>query len=117
MTYKDLTPELFQHAAANSALDVLVGPTDKVWRLLAWRISLGAAGGAGDAVAVAVKNVNSGNTSFNLPVDGASLNSVTYVNHVTPIYFSAGEQANFTWTNSGGKSYGLEVFYEECHNS
>ena len=103
---------LFQRFSGSGAIAVLAGPTDRMWAILEWRIHLGASGGAGDTIVVSAKNTPD-TPAFNTVMSSTSLNGVTDARVTTPYYLSAGQQVAFAWTNSGAKSYGLEVFYEE----
>lgn len=80
------------------------------FRLIAIKVHLNAVGGAGDLTVTTDANAGTTYDAVLALQDMSAIADYVYV-PTNPIPFVVGDKVVIAWTNSGNKTYGIEVFW------
>ena len=101
-------PLVFRKTGALAMAQSLSHPAS--WRILEIRLHLNAAGGVAEDFTAKVDSSTA--AVYDALLFSQDTNGLTDIFDVTPHHIATGDEVDFAWANAGGKTWGLEVFYE-----
>ena len=106
-------PVLKQYATGTGAVSTTLAPNVN-WKLEALKIHLSAAGGAGNLTATSDNGQGAAYDTIHLTQDMTSVTDFVWQPD-RPIEFAAGDELDIAWTNTNGRTYGLELQFSASY--
>lgn len=100
---------VYQRATGSAAIAMTVAPGVQ-WKLIAVRLHLSAAGGAGNLTATMDSGTGAAYDTVLITEDMTSVTDYQYTPQ-NPWRFED-DELDFAWANANGRTYGLEVCYK-----